>query len=78
MRRADRHRGGDRGQQHEAEQHALQLEVLRGEQKAAHPSRRRSATRNREPPAPTQGLRVIGTGPRKIVPQDIETKVTAR
>ena len=37
MRRADRHRRGDGGQQHEAEQHALQLVVLGGEHEARPP-----------------------------------------
>ena len=73
MGRADRHRRGDGGQQHEAQQHALQL-VLHGGQDIARraPAGARKERQAGEPPAPADHLLVGRTGAVEGAPQDVE------
>ena len=75
MRRADRHRRGDGGEQHQAEQHALQLVILGGERIARDaPARARQGREGGEIPAPADHFVVDGLGPGEIAPQDVEAE----
>ena len=73
MGRADRHRRGDGGQQHETQQHALQLIVLGGQDVARHaPAGAGEEREAGEPPAPADHLLVGRMGPVEGAPQDVE------
>jgi len=75
MGRADRHRRRDGGQQHQSEQHALQLE-LPGRQQVSGPAPAGAPQEGEagEPPAPAEGLLVVGSGTRKIVAEKVEAQ----
>jgi len=73
MGRANRHRRGDGGQQHEAQQHALQLVVLGGEDVARRaPAGAGEERQAGKPPAPADHLGVGRTGAVEGSPQDVE------
>ena len=75
MRRADRHRRGDGGEQDQPQQHALQLEILGGQQEAGPPPAGAAQEREAcEPPAPAQRLGVVRAGAREIVAQQVEAE----
>ena len=72
---ADRHRRGDRRQQHQAQQHALQLVVLGGEQVARDaPARAGQERESGEPPAPADDLLVGRIGAIEVPPQHVEAE----
>ena len=73
MGRADRHRRGDGGEQHQAEQHALQFVILGSENEARHTQAGAGQEGEPgEPPAPADHLSVGRTRAGEIAPQDIE------
>jgi hypothetical protein len=73
MRRADRHRGGDGGEQHQPQQHALQLVLLGGEHEARHaPAGAGEKRQAREPPAPADDILVGRIGAGEVAAQDVE------
>ena len=75
MGRADRHRRRDGGQQHQPQQHALQLVVLGGEQIARHaPAGTGQEGQAGEPPAPADHMVVRGIGALEISPQQVEAQ----
>jgi len=75
MSRADRHPRRDRGQEHEPEQHALQLEVPGGQQiPGPAPAGAPEEGEAREPPAPAQGLLIVGSGAHEIVAEKVEAQ----
>ena len=70
---ADRHRRRDGGEQHESQQHALQLVVLRGQHVARHaPAGAGKERQAGKPPAPPDDLVVGRVGPREVTAQDVE------
>ena len=75
MGRADRHRRRDGGEQHEAEQHALQLVVLGGQHVARDaPAGAGEERQGGEPPPPADHLVVARIGAREIAAQDVEAQ----
>jgi hypothetical protein len=75
MGRADRHRRGDGRQQDKAQQHALQLVVLGGEQVPRDAPARAGQQRERgEPPAPADDLLVGRIGAIEVLAQHVEAQ----
>ena len=75
MGRADRHRRGDGGQQHEAQQHALQLVLLGGQDIARRaPAGAGEERQAGEPPTPADHLLVGRIGAVEGAPQDVEAQ----
>ena len=73
MGRADRHRRGDGGEQHQAEQHPLQLEIPGSENEArCAPAGAGEEGECGEPPAPAGHLLVARALSDEIAPQDVE------
>ena len=72
---ADRHRRGDGRQQHQAQQHALQLVILGGEQIARDaPAGAGQEGKSGEPPAPLDDLLVGRIGAVEVPPQNVEAQ----